>query len=249
MASIGKFVFGLASGEASLSLANINFDFAVVKMEPPKELLGLGNSLSKKRKFEAEEGSIHATARRLGALFAEVLPNTPNLARVYGIRASEIASNPEFNPVGKDSDGALASHIGADGTSIWAAATSSKGALQAHLLACMLARVWSRTEAISIWSELVSVRKRTLRHELQASEFNINAVTACQIEIRRDELAEWDASARSVSFSTQFTFSLRRQDQPRTSSITGLILPLLVVAYHCRQGKNTPTNPVNADNR
>src|SRR6266536_492878 len=147
MASIGKVLLGLASAEGSASLVNFNFDFSVVKMEPPKEFLGLGSTLSKKRKLEAEEGSVHATARRLGALFAEDLPNIPNLARVYGLRVSEIALNPDFNPTGSELAGALANHVGADGTSIWAAATSSRGALQVHLLACMLARIWSGSEA------------------------------------------------------------------------------------------------------
>ena len=140
MASIGKFALSLASGEASLALANINFDFSIVKMEAPAEYHGLGNSLSKKRKFEAEEGTVHATARKLGALFADDLPSIPHLAQAYGLRVSEIAAIPEVNPKGDSTHGALAGLVGADGTSIWAAATSGRGerSRSTYLPACSL---------------------------------------------------------------------------------------------------------------
>lgn len=200
MPSIGKFAISLVSGmqETTLALANFNLDFAMVKVEAPIEFQRLGNALSKHRKHEAEEGTVHATARRLGALFAGDMPNVPNLTRAYGLRASEIAENPLFNPTGSVTDGPLASHVGADGTSIWAAATSGKGALQVHLLACLLARIWSASEAVAIWSELVSARKNLLRDRLNEEEFEASTLTASVIEVTRDRLAEWDASARSV---------------------------------------------------
>lgn len=152
MASIGKFALSAASGaqETTLALANLNVGFSVIKLAAPAEFGGLGASLSKKRRTEAEDGLIHMTARKLGALFADDLPSTPNLATAYSLRVSEIAENPKFNPRGSDADGALKSHVGADGTSIWAAATSGNGALEVHLLACMLARIWPAPEAISI---------------------------------------------------------------------------------------------------
>ena len=154
--------------------------------------------MSKKRKAEAEEGSTHITARKLGALFAEDLPNIPNLTRAYGLRVSEIAENPKYNPRGSTSDGPFAELVGADGTSIWAAATSGKGAMAVHLLACLLARAWSGPEAISIWSEIITARKQVLQRRIQEQEFHIGAITACQVEIAREKLSEWDASARSV---------------------------------------------------
>lgn len=49
----------------------------------------------------------------------------------------------------------FASHLGADSTSIWAAVTSGPGAIAVHLLACMLARLFTDLEAISVWVELV----------------------------------------------------------------------------------------------
>ena len=68
-----------------------------------------------------------------------------------------------------------------------------------HLLACLLARVWTAAEAISIWSEIVAARKAVLQSRLQEDNFHINLVTASQIEVNRDQLSEWDASARAVS--------------------------------------------------
>ena len=164
MASIGKFVVAgaAATQESTLALANINFDFSLVKMEAPLEFRGLGSALSSKRKRDAEEGSTHITARKLGALFADGLPHTPDLSRAYGLRVSEIAENPKFNPRGSYRDGPFIDSVGADGTSIWAAATSGRGALAVHLLACLLARMWSSSEAISIWSEIIAARKSLL---------------------------------------------------------------------------------------
>lgn len=200
MASIGKFAVSLASGaqETTIALANLSFDFAMIRLEAPLEYQGLGTALSKRRKHEAEQGSVHATARRLGALFADDMPHIPNLSRAYGLRASEIAEDLSFNPVGDIVDGPLAGHVGADGTSIWAAATSGRGALQVHLLACLLARMWSAPEATAIWSEIVSARKALLEESLRGVEFQASALTASQIEVTSDRLAEWDASARSV---------------------------------------------------
>ena len=90
MASLGKITLSLASGsqEATLALANINFDFSMIKIAAPAEYQGLGASLSNKRKRKAEDGPIHITARKLGVLFTDDLPNTPNLAQAYGLRVS-----------------------------------------------------------------------------------------------------------------------------------------------------------------
>ena len=90
--------------------------------------------------------------------------------------------------------------MGADGTSIWAAATSGPAAVAVHLLACLLARMWSSPEATSIWSELVAERKALLQARLQEQEFPMSMVTASQIEIERHKLIEWEGSARSVRY-------------------------------------------------
>lgn len=201
MASIGKFTLaaGVATQETTLTLANINFDFAIVKFPAPKEFKGLENSLSKRRKDEAEDGRFHRVARKLAALFTDDLPETPYLFQAYGQRVSEIAENPAFNPIGAQADGPFKPFVGADGRSIWAAATSGQGALGVHLLACMLARMWSAPQAVSIWSELIAGRKAMFMEKIQKQQFKLSDMTASQIEITTDELAEWDASARSVS--------------------------------------------------
>lgn len=204
MASIGKVAVAAASvaQETTLALSNIHFDFSLVRMEAPLEYRSLGAVLSNKRKRETDDGSTHITARNLGALFSSDLPPIPNLTRAYGLRASEIVENPKFNPRSSLSHGPFVDYVGADGTSIWAAATSGPGAVAVHLLACLLARMWSGPEATSIWSELVAVRKALLQSRLQEQEFPISMVTASQIEIERHKLAEWDASARSVRSSS-----------------------------------------------
>lgn len=200
MASISKFAMAAASAtqENVIALASIIFDFALVKMKAPLEYRGLGTTLSTKRKREAEEGSTHLTARKLGALFADDLPPIPNLSRAYSLRVSEIAENPKYNPKGQASDGPFADYVGADGTSVWAAATSGRGVMAVHLLACLLARTWSAPQAISIWSEIIAARKALLQDRLQEHHIHIGTLTACQIEVEREKLSEWDASARSV---------------------------------------------------
>ena len=97
MATLGDIQLSLLSGQqqTSLSAAAFNFDFTLVKVAPPKEYEGLGKCLSVRRKAEAEEGSLHTVARKLGALFAGELPAVPNLISAYGERASEISLTPK----------------------------------------------------------------------------------------------------------------------------------------------------------
>jgi hypothetical protein len=147
MSSIGRIAGSLfsATNDNTIALANLNFDFSLVKYEAPQEFRALGEKLSSQRRNEAEGGQAHQTARRLGALFEALVPSTPQLIKAYGLRASEIARLPAVNPRGTKIDGPFEAFIGADGTSIWAAATSSSselgahGPLAIHLLACMLA--------------------------------------------------------------------------------------------------------------
>lgn len=179
-----------------MALADFNFDFSIVKVAAPAEYTELGLCLSSRRRKEAEDGRLHAVARKLGALFARDLPEVPNLIKAYGRRASEISANPKVNPQGSQSHGPFADHVGADGTSIWAAATSGKEALAVHLLACLLSRIWSGSQATSIWHEIVTTRKAILQKRLEGEQFHISEITASQMEIGRDKLGEWDASAR-----------------------------------------------------
>ncbi|KAI9858562.1 MAG: hypothetical protein M1813_007367 [Trichoglossum hirsutum] len=169
MAGVGRIVAALASGsqETTVALANLNFDFSLVKVEAPVEFKGLG-ALSFLQKEE------RSRMRYYG------LPAIPNLLQAYGRRVTEIAEAPHINPKGSRSDGPFVGHVGADGTTIWAAATSGQGSIAVHMLACMLARIWTPSEATSVWTELVMERKAVLQKRLS-----------------RDQLAEWDASARA----------------------------------------------------
>ena len=89
-------------------------------------------------------------------------------------------------------------HVGFDGTSVYAAATSGHSAIAVHLLACMLARTWTGSGATALWVELVAERKRDIKENTEASQIaGIAARVAAQQDISRAELARWDASARA----------------------------------------------------
>ncbi|KAI0194060.1 hypothetical protein EV127DRAFT_334323 [Xylaria flabelliformis] len=197
--SIQKIAASLASlnQETNIGLVHFNFDFALNKVAAPHEFQGLGRELSQSRIKAAEDGAVHITARKLGALFRQRLPSTPHLIKAYGTRASIIASDPKVNPKPSKKHGVLADHVGIDGTSIWAAATSGAESVAVHLLACMLARMWSRSEAIAIWAELVSERKKELERTDVADSQHLVALNDSRIEIARDQLAQWDSSARA----------------------------------------------------
>ncbi|KAI1327978.1 hypothetical protein F5Y16DRAFT_168017 [Xylariaceae sp. FL0255] len=186
-----------ASQEANFGLATINVDFSLLKVEAPKEFKALGTNLSQVRRKSAEDGTPHIIARRLGALFRQCLASTPNLVRTYGTRASEIAANPKVNPKPTRAHGVFAEHVGIDGTSIWAAATSGAEAIAVHLLACMLARIWSRSEAVAIWTELILARKKQLQETSEVDPQYQLAIQDSRIEVTHDQLAWWDSSARA----------------------------------------------------
>lgn len=187
-----------ATNEFTVAAANLNFDFSLVKLEAPKEFSAIGPSLSQQRRENAEGGPYHVTARKLGALFEGLMPSVPQLIRAYGSRASEISASPIANPKGSTADGFFASQVGLDGTGLWAAATSGTAAIGIHLLACMLARIWTTPEATSIWVQIVAERKREIEKTLEEqNEVDYRTLSAARQEISRSQLAEWDASARA----------------------------------------------------
>src|SRR2546421_2228521 len=102
MSSLGKVTNSLvsASNETSLALANLQYDFSLIKVEAPVEYTALGSALSSKRRCEAEAGPQHKTARRLAAIFEQLVPPTPKLIAAYGQRVSEIIQKPGVNPAG-----------------------------------------------------------------------------------------------------------------------------------------------------
>jgi hypothetical protein len=200
MASLGKVSASAISlpTELTIAAAAFNIDFTLLKIEAPKEYQGLGNALSANRRAEAENGQSHITARRLGALFDSKLTRVPHLIDAYGKRVSEICATTAENAQ-KFPEGAIfGAQMGADGTNIWAGATSGSGALAVHLLSCLLARIWKSHEAISLWVELVEKRKQEIMSSFNSgSATEAASVMAAQQMITREQLAAWDASARS----------------------------------------------------
>ena len=200
MSSLGRLTaaLGVAHNENTLALANINFDFSLFRVEAPLEFQALGANLSANRRQEAETGTPHRTARKLGALFEGVLPHVPELARAYGRRVSEISSYQQYNPRETGEGGPFAAHMGADGTAIWAAATSGPGAIPVLMLACMLARIWTASEATSLWVEIVACRRREIEIDCTGDEAkDYILLQAAQQDLTRSNLADWDASARA----------------------------------------------------
>ncbi|KAL8783121.1 MAG: hypothetical protein Q9195_009483, partial [Heterodermia aff. obscurata] len=215
MSSVSKLTTAAVNNtlEIAPALANLNFDFSIWKTEAPKEFDGVGSSLSTIRRDEAENGMPHITARKLGALFASILPSTPNVSRAYGQRASEISQASSVSPQMRSKYGVFSSRVGLDATSIWAAATSGPAAIAVHLLACLLARMWDGPEATAIWAEIVQRRKELIWLEIE--ENNITEMTtlaAARQDITRAQLAEWDASARAW-LRTADTVKNRQQKQ------------------------------------
>ncbi|KAJ4375334.1 hypothetical protein N0V83_002420 [Neocucurbitaria cava] len=167
-------------------------------MEAPVEFSGIVSALSARRRVEAEEGPSHKTARRLGALFEDLVPSTPKLISAYGLRMSEIMNTCGVNDIGTGQLGPFEPYVGADGTALWAAATSGISALGVYLLSCLLARAWDAKTATAIWVELVAARRNEVQEGLQ-NNHNISAssVVGAYQDITRKDLALWDSSARA----------------------------------------------------
>ena len=152
MASVSRLTgsWATAYNENTLTLANLNFDFSLYMVKTPKDYHDVKTSLSSLRRQKAEDGVLHQTARRLGALFGDTLPSIPNLINAYGQRASEISRKLESKSQPSNIYGPFHAHLGIDSASIWAGATSGPSAIAMHLLACILARTWTGSEATSI---------------------------------------------------------------------------------------------------
>ncbi|KAL6354008.1 hypothetical protein LRP88_12639 [Fusarium phalaenopsidis] len=188
-----------AKNENNVGFLNASVDFSLVKVEVPKQFEGLGKALSPYRRENAERGPQHRTARRLGALFEQVIPNIEVLAATYGERVSEIATSCQLELKATEY-GPFAGYVGVDGTSIYAAASSGNSVMALHLLACMLARMFSGAEATAIWAQLVESRLKEMEKKVDASQINgLVALYAVDHgrQIMRDDLAAWDASARA----------------------------------------------------
>lgn len=85
-----------------------------------------------------------------------------------------------------------------DGASICAGASSGSSGIAVNLLACLLARAFTPSEATAIWVELVAQRRRDIEENSDDSQFqSLAARMACRQDLSRNELAKWDASARA----------------------------------------------------
>ncbi|KAI2950221.1 hypothetical protein CBS147321_1863 [Aspergillus niger] len=205
-----------ATNENNLQLASFNFDFSLLKFEAPPEFQRLGSMLSTKRRRDAEEGPSHVTARRLGALFEEVIPRTPLLIKSFGNRISEMVETPGINPKGSPLHGPFEKYVGADGTALWAAATSGFASIGVCLLACLLARTWDAKHATALWVELVKQRKLEIERAFEETSLvSTAALFSARQHISRDDLAQWDNSARAW---------LRSADRAKPFEITQLSL-------------------------
>lgn len=200
MSSLGRLTAALGVGhnENTLALANINFDFSLFRYDAPPAFQQLGANLSESRRQQGEAGTPHRTARRLGALFEGILPQSPELVQAYGERVSEIALALNRRPKATGYGGPFAAHAGPDGTALWAAATSGPGAMPIIMLACMLARIWPGPEATSLWVELVDGRREEIEAKCTGNgSHDYILLQAAQQDLTRTQLAEWDASARA----------------------------------------------------
>lgn len=200
MSAIGRITNSILSGtnENNLSFATLNFDFSLIQIEAPKEYEPLASALSTHRRRDAEEGQPHRTARRLGALFEDVIPSTPKLIDAFGRRVSHIMQTPGINPQGNSTHGPFEKFVGADGTSLWAAATSGIPAIGVYLLSCLLAQAWDSKQATALWVELVKQRQMEIQSAYENNhKVSISALFSARQEISRDDLARWDNSARS----------------------------------------------------
>ncbi|PKS13108.1 hypothetical protein jhhlp_000450 [Lomentospora prolificans] len=186
--------------ELTLAMASLNLDFTLVRLEAPKEFKGIIGGISEQRRESAESGSLHRTARKLGALFDGVPPSTPDLLAAYGTRVSEISEKAKLSPQEKVRHGIFSRYAGPDSGSVWAAATSGTNSIAVHLLACMISTAFDSTQAVSIWWELLERRKAEITRLIESGMDQVKSfalATAARQDFSREEIAAWENSARS----------------------------------------------------
>ena len=70
---------GMIQNKKAVSFVNLSADFTLIKVEAPPESKGVGPTISEDRKINAEDGTVHRTARKLGPLFEGSIPSMPEL--------------------------------------------------------------------------------------------------------------------------------------------------------------------------
>ncbi|KAK2591430.1 hypothetical protein QQS21_010870 [Conoideocrella luteorostrata] len=199
---INKFIGSAASvqNELSLAAANFNLDFTLIKIEAPKEFSGLDRSISQVRRHDAEDGSLHRTARKLGALFDGIPPQAKSLLVAYGERVSEICERQNIEPKERERHGIFSRFTGVDAAGLWAAATSGPNAIAVHLLACLIAGIFNSSQSVALWYELIATRKSEILEIVAMEDDPFKVFTlkvAARQDFTREDLAAWDNSARS----------------------------------------------------
>ncbi|TGO39072.1 hypothetical protein BHYA_0061g00290 [Botrytis hyacinthi] len=173
--AISKIVASVATlqNETTFALSSLNLDFTLIKLEAQKKLRATGRAFR-----------VH-----LGALFDGKAPLAPEMFRAYGTRVSELCEFKRLNPTGRSLHGLFSKHVGADSTSIWAAVTSGDGAVAIHSLACMIARMFTGPQAVSLWMALIEKRKEEIKEETANATDQMKAIAAAcaaQQKIRRE---------------------------------------------------------------
>ncbi|CAI6094405.1 unnamed protein product [Clonostachys chloroleuca] len=203
----------------------------LLKVQAPVEYLGIGSSLPPHQREIAESGSMHCTARKLAVLFNAVIPQVPNLIAAYGTRASEVLKDSRVTPASAEYHlGPFSPFAGADTTSIWAAATSGASCVTLHLLACFLVRAFADpAHSVSAWAEIILERQKDLA---KSHEDSAAASSEASAPISREEIREWDASARAW---------LRTADLSMKKSHTkfSLMLTDINISISCANGLST----------
>ena len=70
---------GMKQDKKAVSFANLSIGFTLVKVGAPPESKGVRPTISEDRKINAEDGTLHRTARKLGPLFEGSIPSTLEL--------------------------------------------------------------------------------------------------------------------------------------------------------------------------
>ncbi len=105
---------------------NINLDFALFRCKPAQEFLSVGSALTVRRRQKPRQAQRTEPPASLDSLTPQ------SSSKPTGCRVSEILSHPGIHPQGTESNGPFQSFVGADCTSIWAAATSWPRRRQCH---------------------------------------------------------------------------------------------------------------------
>jgi hypothetical protein len=61
----------------------------------------------------------------------------------------------------------------------------------------MLARIWSASEAVGIWEQILEARKNELLEFSESGAIHLQNLITAQLSLSREQLADWNVSARA----------------------------------------------------